>query len=79
MLLTATIALFLSVEDFSSVLCLNFTCVGDVYFYDGSTRYAAVKNSDGLISVDYVNPESNNYIKNLRVDVKYLLCRTYMG
>jgi hypothetical protein len=72
MLLTATIALFLSVEDFSRLFSVsNFTCVGDVYFHDGSTRYAAVKNSDGLISVDYVNPESNNYIKNLRVDVKY--------
>lgn len=72
MLLTATVALFLSVEDFSRLFSVsNFTCEGDVYFYDGVTRYAATKNADGMVEVDYRNPASNNYIENLRTDVKY--------
>lgn len=72
MLLTATIALFLTVEDFSRLFSVStFACEGDVYFYDGVTRYTASKNADGLISVDYGTPASNNYIENLRVDVKY--------
>ena len=72
MLLTATVALFLSVEDFSRLFSVsNFTCEGDVYFYDGATRYTASKNADGMVAVDYRNSASNNYIENLRVDVKY--------
>lgn len=72
MLLAATIALFLTVEDFSRLFSVsNFTCRGDVYFYDGSTASAAVKNADGMISVDYRNPSSGNFIENLKVNVKY--------
>jgi len=71
MLLTATVALFLSVEDFSRLFSVsNFTCKGDVYFYDGN-RHTASKNADDMVTVDYRTSASNNYIGKLRTDVKY--------